>query len=69
MVTVNELSQHSAVLQDPDGLRAIRAALEGRAPPCVGLDTALRSSIAPVVISRIEHTLGAGAATALGGRR
>ncbi len=69
VVAVNDLSQHSAILDDPDGLRAMRAALEGRAPPCVGLDTALRSAIAPVVISRIEHTIGTDVSTALGGRR
>ncbi|MET0920746.1 MAG: hypothetical protein ABWY77_06065, partial [Acidimicrobiia bacterium] len=67
VVAVNELSQHSAVLHDPDGLRAMRAALEGRAPPCVGLDTALRSAVAPVVISRIEHSAGTGLSMVLGG--
>ena len=69
VVAVNALSQHSAVLQDPDALRAIRAALEGRAPPCIGLDTALRSAIAPVVIKRVSHGFGAAAATLLGGGR
>ena len=48
-------AQHSAIVRDPDALRAVRAALEGRAPPCVGLDTALRGAVAPVVISRLEH--------------
>ena len=43
------------------------AALEGRPPPCVGLLTALRSAVAPVVISRVEHTIGSGAAAVLGG--
>ncbi len=55
VVAVNSLGQHSDVLRDADGLRAMRAALEGRAPPCVGLDTALRSAIAPVVIRRLEQ--------------
>lgn len=55
VVAVNSLSQHGDVLRDEDGLRAMRAALEGRAPPCVGLDTALRSAVAPVVISRLER--------------
>jgi hypothetical protein len=31
------------------------------------LVTALRSAVAPVVISRVEHTLGDGAATLLAG--
>ena len=38
---------HHAIVQDPAALRAVRAALEGRAPPCVGIDTALRGAIAP----------------------
>jgi hypothetical protein len=54
-------------VSDPDALRAVRAALEGRAPPCVSLGTTLRSAAAPVVISRVEHTIGSGAAAALGG--
>ena len=68
VVAVNAASQHSAVLGDPDALRAVRAALEGRAPPCVGLDTALRSAVAPVVISRVTHEVGGLASTVLGGR-
>jgi hypothetical protein len=69
VVAVNAASQHRAVLQDPDGLRAMRAALEGRAPPCVGLDTALRSAVAPVVISRVEHGIGIAAEVLPGGAR
>jgi Peptidase family M23 len=67
VVAGDDLTQHSSILTDPDALRAVRAALEGRAPPCVSLATALRSAVAPVVISRIEHTIGSGAAAALGG--
>ncbi|HEX5586548.1 MAG TPA: hypothetical protein VFZ17_04525, partial [Acidimicrobiia bacterium] len=69
VVAVNALSEHHAVLQDSDGLRAMRAALEGRAPPCVSVTTALRTAVAPVVISRVEHTLGDLAAAATGGDR
>ena len=58
VVGVTALNEHSAVLRDADGLRAIRAGLEGRAPPCVSIGTALRSAAAPVVISRIEHPFG-----------
>ena len=61
VVAVDALNEHHAMLTDPDVLWAVRAALEGRPPPCVGLATALRSAVAPVVISRVEHTLGAGA--------
>ena len=67
VASVNGLNQHSAIVRAPDALRAVRAALEGRPPPCVGLLTALRAAVAPVVISRVEHTVGSGAAAALGG--
>ena len=66
VVAVNDVNEHSAIVRAPDALRAVRAALEGRSPPCVGLFTALRSAVAPVVISRVEHTIGSGAAAALG---
>ena len=45
-VAVDSPSEHSAIVQDPNALRAVRAALEGRAPPCVGLGTAFRGAIA-----------------------
>jgi hypothetical protein len=55
---VNALNEHSAIVRDPNALRAVRAALEHRPPPCVGVDTALRSAVAPVVISRTETSVG-----------
>jgi len=55
---VNAVDEHAAIVTDPNALRAMRAALEHRAPPCVGLTTALRSAVAPVVISRTEHSVG-----------
>ncbi|MFI5053021.1 MAG: peptidoglycan DD-metalloendopeptidase family protein [Acidimicrobiia bacterium] len=67
VVAGDSVNEHSDIVRDPDALRAVRAALEGRPPPCVGLATALRSAVAPVVISRIEHTIGRGAAAASGG--
>jgi len=66
-VAVNSLGEHSAIVQDPNALRAVRAALEGRAPPCVGIDTELRGAIAPVVISRVQHLFGDAAAGDLSG--
>ena len=42
----------------PTRCKAVRAALEGRPPPCVGLLTALRTAVSPVLISRFEHTAG-----------
>jgi Peptidase family M23 len=67
VAAVDSVNEHSAIVRAPDALQAVRAALEGRPPPCVGLVTALRSAVAPVVISRLEHTIGSGAAAALGG--
>lgn len=55
---VNSLNEHSAIVRDPNALRAVRAALEHRPPPCVDIATALRSAIAPVVISRTETSVG-----------
>jgi hypothetical protein len=67
VAAVNSVSEHSAIVRAPDALRAVRAALEGRPPPCVGLLTAVRSAVAPVVISRVSHDFGDGAAAILGG--
>lgn len=58
VVAVNDVNEHSAIVRAPDALKSVRAALEGRPPPCVGLLTALRSAVAPVVISRTEHSIG-----------
>jgi hypothetical protein len=58
VAAVNELNQHSAIVRAPDALKAVRAALEGRPPPCVGLLTALRTAVSPVLISRLEHIAG-----------
>ncbi|MFN8025241.1 MAG: peptidoglycan DD-metalloendopeptidase family protein [Acidimicrobiia bacterium] len=55
---VDALNEHHAIVRDPNALRAVRAALEHRAPPCVSLATALRSAVAPVVISRTETSVG-----------
>jgi hypothetical protein len=70
VASVNAINEHSAMVRAPDALRAVRAALEGRPPPCVGLLTALRSAVAPVAISRVEHTIGdVGSALVGGGAR
>jgi hypothetical protein len=66
-VAVNSPSEHSAIVEDPNALRAVRAALEGRAPPCVGFATALRGAIAPVLITRASHVFGDVAGAAVGG--
>jgi hypothetical protein len=36
----------------------VRAALEGREPPCVGIAEGLRGVLVPTVITRVEHGLG-----------
>jgi hypothetical protein len=58
VAAVNDVNEHSAIVRAPDALKAVRAALEGRPPPCVGLLTALRTAVSPVLISRFEHTAG-----------
>jgi hypothetical protein len=58
VAAVDDLNEHSAIVRAPEALKAVRAALEGRPPPCVGLLTALRSAVNPVLISRFEHTVG-----------
>jgi murein DD-endopeptidase MepM/ murein hydrolase activator NlpD len=55
------VADHTGILRDPDALDAVRLALEGRGLPCVGVATGVRGAIEPVVISRAEHTAGAGA--------
>jgi hypothetical protein len=58
VAAVNDVNEHSAIVRAPDALKAVRAALEGRPPPCVGLLTALRTAVSPVLISRFEHMAG-----------
>jgi hypothetical protein len=58
VAAVDDLNQHSAIVRAPEALKAVRAALEGRPPPCVGVLTALRSAVSPVLISRFEHMAG-----------
>jgi hypothetical protein len=65
-VAVDSLSEHSAIVRDPRALRAVRAALEGRSPPCVDLATALRGAVVPVVVRRASYLVGDAAAGALG---
>ena len=52
------LGDHTNIPRDPNALRVVRAALEGRAPPCVGIVEGLRGVVVPTVITRIEHALG-----------
>ncbi|HEY4396489.1 MAG TPA: peptidoglycan DD-metalloendopeptidase family protein [Acidimicrobiia bacterium] len=52
------LDDHTNIPRDAGALRVVRAALEGRAPPCVGVVEGLRGIVVPTVITRIEHGLG-----------
>ncbi|HUF83359.1 MAG TPA: peptidoglycan DD-metalloendopeptidase family protein [Acidimicrobiia bacterium] len=58
VVDVGGINDHSAIPADPRALQVVRAALEGRPPPCVGMVEGLRGAIDPVVITRVEHTVG-----------
>jgi hypothetical protein len=53
------LDDHANIPRDPGALRVVRAALEGRAPPCVGVAEGLRGVVVPTVITRVEQGLGA----------
>jgi hypothetical protein len=52
------LDDHANIPRDPGALRVVRAALEGRAPPCVGVAEGLRGVVVPTLITRVEHGLG-----------
>jgi Peptidase family M23/Putative serine esterase (DUF676) len=52
------LDDHTNIPRDPGALRVVRAALEGRAPPCVGVAEGLRGVVVPTLITRVEHGLG-----------
>ncbi len=58
VVDVGGLNDHAGIPSDPRALEVVRSALEGRAPPCIGVVEGLRGAIEPVVISRLEHTVG-----------
>jgi hypothetical protein len=52
------LDDHSNIPRDPNALRVVRAALEGRPPPCVGIVEGLRGVVVPTLITRVEQGLG-----------
>jgi len=58
VIDVGGVSDHSAIPHDPRALEVVRAALEGRPPPCVGWVEGFRGAVDPVVITRAEHTVG-----------
>ena len=52
------LDDHANIPRDPGALRVVRAALEGRAPPCVGVAEGFRGIVVPTLITRVERGLG-----------
>jgi Peptidase family M23/Putative serine esterase (DUF676) len=52
------LDDHTNIPRDANALGVVRAALEGRAPPCVGVVEGLRGVVVPTLITRFEHALG-----------
>jgi len=58
VVEVDALNDHTGIPSDPNALRAVRAALEQRPLPCTSIVTGIRSSVIPVVVSRVEGDLG-----------
>jgi hypothetical protein len=58
-------NDHDAIPRDANALRAVRAALEQRPPPCTSLMAGIRSSVEPVLLSRVEGDLGETVVTAL----
>ncbi|HMF04952.1 MAG TPA: peptidoglycan DD-metalloendopeptidase family protein [Acidimicrobiia bacterium] len=51
------LGDHADIPHDPGALGVVRAALEGRPPPCVGVAEGVRGVLVPTVITRVEHGL------------
>ena len=52
------LADHSNIPRDRAALGIVRAALEGRPPPCVGIAEGLRGVVVPTLLTRVEHALG-----------
>lgn len=53
------VDDHGGVVTGSRATAALLLALEGRDPPCVSAAAGLRGAIEPVVITRVEHTIGA----------
>ncbi|HEX6311435.1 MAG TPA: hypothetical protein VF152_07380, partial [Acidimicrobiia bacterium] len=58
VVDVGGVSDHSSIPRDTRALQVVRAALEGRPPPCVGVVEGVRGAVDPVVIRRVERGFG-----------
>ena len=58
------LHDHARIRDDPSAMRAVRLALEGRAPPCTSPALRLRASVESGVITRLERGAGLLAGTA-----
>jgi hypothetical protein len=53
---------HAAIVRDRQAMTAARLALEQRPPACVGWADGIRGAVEPVLIRRVELTVGRGAA-------
>jgi len=51
-------NDHSLIVRDPQAMRAARLALELRPPECVGVADGLRGAVEPVLIRRVELSVG-----------
>jgi hypothetical protein len=58
VVDVDGYNDHRNIVDDANAMRAVRAALEERPPPCTSIMTGIRGAAEPVLISRIESDLG-----------
>ena len=52
------LGDHSAIVHDGRAMTATRLALEQRPPACVGWADGVRGAVEPVLIRRVELTVG-----------
>jgi hypothetical protein len=59
-VTTNPagIGDHSAIVHDRQAMTAARLALEQRPPECVGWAAGIRGAVEPVLIRRVELTVG-----------
>ena len=58
VVAVGGVNDHTAITSDGRSLQVVRAALENRPVPCTSIMEGLRSTVEPVLVSRVESDLG-----------
>ena len=65
MTNPSGLGDHSAVVRDPQSMTAARLALEMRPPACVGWLEGIRGAVEPVIVRRVEISVGHAVARAV----